>query len=66
MVAQGYMQPTDREGNLQRLKQTLAADKELAGYKEMFLWGNEGNSLAPRPIFPNFANETTSKKYEYH
>ena len=24
----------------QRLKQTLAADKELAGYEEMFLWGN--------------------------
>ena len=86
MVAQGYMQPIDWEGNLsrlyfdlagsptievlrslltittpdhilygsdypylpdavlranlQRLKQTLAADKELAGYEEMFLWGN--------------------------
>ena len=86
MVAQGYMQPIDWEGNLsrlyfdlagsptlevlrslltitspdhilygsdypylpdavlksnlQRLKQTLDADEELAGYEEMFLWGN--------------------------
>ena len=86
MVAQGYMQPIDWEGNLsrlyfdlagsptlevlrslltitspdhilygsdypylpdavlkanlQRLKQTLASDEELAGYEEMFLWGN--------------------------
>ena len=86
MVAQGYMQPIDWEGNLsrlyfdlagsptlevlrslltitspdhilygsdypylpdavlksnlQRLRQTLAADEELAGYEEMFLWGN--------------------------
>ena len=86
MVAQGYMQPIDWEGNLsrlyfdlagsptikvlrslltitspdhilygsdypylpdavlksnlQRLKQTLDADEELAGYAEMFLWGN--------------------------
>ena len=86
MVAQGYMQPIDWEGNLsrlyfdlagsptievlrslltittpdhilygsdypylpdavlksnlQRLRQTLDADEELAGYEEMFLWGN--------------------------
>ena len=26
--------------NLRRLKQTLASDKELAGYADLFLWKN--------------------------
>ena len=28
------------KANLQRLKQMLAADEELAGYADMFLWKN--------------------------
>ena len=28
------------KANLQRLKQTLASDEELAGYADMFLWKN--------------------------
>lgn len=28
------------KANLQRLRQTLAADEELAGYADMFLWKN--------------------------
>ena len=35
-----YLPDAVLRANLQRLKQTLAADKELAGYEEMFLWGN--------------------------
>ena len=35
-----YLPDAVLKANLQRLKQTLAADGELAGYAEMFLWGN--------------------------
>ena len=35
-----YLPDAVLKANLQRLKQTLASDKELAGYDEMFLWGN--------------------------
>ena len=35
-----YLPDAVLKANLQRLKQTLAADKELAGYEEMFLWKN--------------------------
>ena len=35
-----YLPDAVLKANLQRLKQTLTADKELAGYEEMFLWGN--------------------------
>ena len=35
-----YLPDAVLRANLQRLKQTLAADKELAGYEEMFLRGN--------------------------
>ena len=35
-----YLSDAVLEDNLQRLKQMLASDKELAGYAKMFLWGN--------------------------
>ena len=35
-----YLPDAVLKANLQRLKQTLTANKELAGYEEMFLWGN--------------------------
>ena len=35
-----YLPDTVLKSNLQRLKQTLDSDEELAGYAEMFLWGN--------------------------
>ena len=35
-----YLPEAVLKANLQRLKQTLASDKELAGYAESFLWGN--------------------------
>ena len=96
MVAQGYMQPIDWEGNLsrlyfdlagsptievlrslltittpdhilygsdypylpdavlksnlQRLKQTLASDEELAGYADLFLWKNAEELFADKGI----------------
>ena len=35
-----YLPDAVLKANLQRLKQTLAADKELAGYADKFLWKN--------------------------
>lgn len=35
-----YLPDVVLKSNLQRLKQTLASDEELAGYEEMFLWEN--------------------------
>lgn len=35
-----YLPDAVLKANLQRLKETLAADKELAGYTELFLWKN--------------------------
>ena len=35
-----YLPDAVLKANLQRLKQTLAADKELAGYADRFLWKN--------------------------
>ena len=35
-----YLPDAVLKANLQRLKQTLASDEELAGYADMFLWGN--------------------------
>ena len=35
-----YLPDAVLKSNLQRLRQTLAADEELAGYADMFLWGN--------------------------
>ena len=35
-----YLSDTVLKANLQRLKQTLASDKELAGYADLFLWQN--------------------------
>ena len=35
-----YLPDAVQKSNLQRLRQTLASDEELAGYEEMFLWGN--------------------------
>ena len=35
-----YLPDAVLKANLQRLKQTLASDEELAGYAEMFLWKN--------------------------
>ena len=35
-----YLPDAILKANLQRLKQTLASDKELAGYADMFLWKN--------------------------
>ena len=35
-----YLPDAVLKGNLQRLRQTLAADKELSEYEEMFLWEN--------------------------
>ena len=35
-----YLPDAALKANLQKLKQTLASDEELAGYEEMFLWGN--------------------------
>lgn len=35
-----YLPDTVLKANLQRLKQTLAADKTLAGYTDLFLWKN--------------------------
>lgn len=37
-----YLPAAVLQANLQRLRKTLAADKELAGYEEMFLWKNAG------------------------
>ena len=36
-----YLPDAVLKANLQRLKQTLAADEGLAGYADMFLWKNE-------------------------
>lgn len=38
-----YLSDAVLKDNLQRLKQMLASDKELAGYAKMFLWGNAEN-----------------------
>lgn len=35
-----YLPDAVLKANLQRLKQTLASDKELAGYADLFLWKN--------------------------
>ena len=35
-----YLPDAVLKANLQRLKQTLAADENLAGYADMFLWKN--------------------------
>lgn len=35
-----YLPDAVLQANLQRLKQTLAADRELAAYAELFLWKN--------------------------
>lgn len=35
-----YLPDTVLKANLQRLKQTLASDKELSGYSDLFLWKN--------------------------
>ena len=35
-----YLPDAVLKANLQRLRQTLAADEELAGYADMFLWKN--------------------------
>ena len=48
-----YLPDSVLKSNLQRLRQTLAADKELAGYEEIFLWKNaerlfEGNATDER------------------
>ena len=38
-----YLPDAMLKANLQRLKQTLASDEELAGYADMFLWENAEN-----------------------
>lgn len=38
-----YLPDAMLKDNLLKLKQTLASDKELAGYAKMFLWGNAEN-----------------------
>ncbi|OUN79718.1 amidohydrolase family protein [Bacteroides sp. An51A] len=48
-----YLPDAVLKANLQRLKQTLDADEELAGYEEMFLWENaerlfDGNATDER------------------
>ena len=35
-----YLPDAVLKANLQRLKQTLASDKELAGYADLLLWKN--------------------------
>ena len=45
-----YLPDAVLKANLQRLKQTLAADEELSGYADMFLWKNaESLFVNPAP-----------------
>lgn len=41
-----YLPDAVLKANLQRLKQTLASDKELAGYAHLFLWENAASLFA--------------------
>ncbi len=43
------------KANLQRLKQTLASDEELAGYADMFLWKNS------EKLFGNYGTSDGTK-----
>lgn len=43
------------KANLQRLKQTLASDEELAGYADMFLWKNS------EKLFRNYGTSDGTK-----
>ena len=43
------------KANLQRLKQTLASDVELAGYADMFLWKNS------EKLFGNYGTSDGTK-----
>ena len=50
-----YLPDAVLKANLQRLKQTLAADEELAGYADMFLWKNSER------LFVNYVASNSTK-----
>ena len=45
-----YLPDAVLKSNLQRLKQTLASDEELAGYADLFLWKNAEELFADKGI----------------
>lgn len=50
-----YLPDAVLKANLQRLKQTLASDEELAGYADMFLWKNS------EKLFGNYGTSDGTK-----
>lgn len=52
-----YLPDTVLKVNLQRLKQTLAADKTLAGYTDLFLWKNAARLFTAHAAAGNIPTE---------
>lgn len=52
-----YLPDSVLKANLQRLKQTLASDKELAGYTDLFLWKNAERLFAKNAASHNIPKE---------
>lgn len=52
-----YLPDAVLKANLQRLKQTLASDKELAGYADLFLWKNADGLFIRRAAAGNIRKE---------